>query len=341
MSEKYRIELRNRWRTTDETLQSLHADIRRLAALAYKGVPPEMRDQVTCDSFLDALAFKMRERQPTDLNSALRIALQLEVWAKEMNRHRGSPRPDRMEGRRVREINRKDEFHKNQDTTNSKRHTGYPRGVARNQAGAPAGGYRPPAAARYAAPSAPGGPTAPPRPRGQYPASYGRAEVAQPSRGNGNRNLYQAPVMFSGCYNCGDPSHHARECPTRPTTPAPQAVVPRQPDVQPMKRRSDKKIEKTCIRVKYHQHKLSALIDTGSDVSIAGQDVARKLGWPIHAHHTKEVSVVYKETMTISGVVRIWLRVGRRQIKAEILVSPDFEGLILGYDWLHQQGSVD
>ena len=66
MSEKYRIELRNRRRKTDETLSSLHADIRRLAALAYNDVTPEMRDQVTCDSFLNALgdpelAFKIRE----------------------------------------------------------------------------------------------------------------------------------------------------------------------------------------------------------------------------------------------------------------------------------------
>jgi len=223
MSEKYRIELRNRRRTTNETLQSLHADIRRLAALAYKGVPPEMRDQVTCDSFLDALgdaefcAFKIREQQPTDLDSALRIALQLEVWAKEMNRHRESPRLERTEGRRVREINRKDEFHKNQDM-NSKRHTRYPCGAMRNQ-GASAGGYRPPTPARYAAPNAHGRPAVPPRPRGQYPANYGRAEVAQPAGryGNRNGNLYQAPVMFPGCYNCGDPSHRARECTTRPT----------------------------------------------------------------------------------------------------------------------------
>jgi len=247
MSEKYRIELRHRWRAPDEMLQSLHADIRRLAALAYKGVPLEVRDQVTCDSFLDALgnaelAFKIRERQPSDLDSALRIALQLEVWAKEMNRHHESPWPERAEGRRVREINRKDESYKNQDM-NSKRHTGYPRGTARNQ-GASAGGYRPPAPARYAAPNAHGGP-APPRPRGQYPANYGRAEVAQPSGGYGNRNgnLYQTPVMFPGCYNCGDPSHRTRECPTRPdrpTTQAPQVATPRQPDVRPMKRRSDK-----------------------------------------------------------------------------------------------------
>jgi len=45
--------------------------------------------------------------------------------------------------------------------------------------------------------------------------------------------------------------------------------------------------------------------------------------------------------MIISGVRRISLKVGKRQIEAEILISPDFEGLILGYDWLHQQGSFE
>jgi len=65
------------------------------------------------------------------------------------------------------------------------------------------------------------------------------------------------------------------------------------------------------------------------------------MGWPIYVHHTKEVSVANKETMTINGIAWIWLRVGKRQIKAEILVSPDFEGLILGYDWLHRQGSFE
>jgi len=87
MSDKHRIELRNRRRNADETLQSVHSDIRRLAALAYPGVPPEMRETVTCDHFLDALGdpdlvFKIRERHPADLDSALKIALQLEVWQK-------------------------------------------------------------------------------------------------------------------------------------------------------------------------------------------------------------------------------------------------------------------
>ena len=50
-----RLELRNRRRSADETLQSLHSDVRRLAALAYNGMPSEIRDPVTCDHFLNAL----------------------------------------------------------------------------------------------------------------------------------------------------------------------------------------------------------------------------------------------------------------------------------------------
>ena len=53
------------------------------------------------------------------------------------------------------------------------------------------------------------------------------------------------------------------------------------------------------------------------------------------------MSVANQETMLISGVARVSLQVGKRQIEAEILISPDFEGLILGYDWLHQQGSFE
>jgi len=56
VSDKHRIELRNRRRRPNETLQSLHADIRRLAALAFPNVQPQMREEITCDHFLDALA---------------------------------------------------------------------------------------------------------------------------------------------------------------------------------------------------------------------------------------------------------------------------------------------
>ena len=87
-ADKHRIEIRNRRRKPDETLQSLHIDIRRLAALAFPSMEHRTREVIACDYFLDALAdpefaLKIRERYPEDLDSALRIALQLEVWTKD------------------------------------------------------------------------------------------------------------------------------------------------------------------------------------------------------------------------------------------------------------------
>ena len=93
MSDKHRIELRNRRRRKNETLQSLHSDVRRLAVLAYPDAQPKTREVISCDHFLDAIAdrdleLKIRERQPSDLDSTLNIALQLEVWSADSERHR-------------------------------------------------------------------------------------------------------------------------------------------------------------------------------------------------------------------------------------------------------------
>jgi len=67
VSDKHRIELRNRRRRKNETLQTLHSDVRPLAALAYPDAPPKTREVISCDYFLEAigdpgLALKIRER---------------------------------------------------------------------------------------------------------------------------------------------------------------------------------------------------------------------------------------------------------------------------------------
>jgi len=276
MSDKHRIEIRNRRRKADETLQSVHSDIRRLAALAYPNVPPEMREEVTCDHFLDALGdpdlvFKIRERHPADLDSALKIVLQLEVWATETTRHQDASKSGR-DGQRVREISAKqaeptvETLQKEVD--NMKKFVGYEQRAAKNPTGgAYTGNYRQPSANRYTAPSAYSGvPSAPPSSRGPHPASYGnRQNSARPPNGYGtnrNSNFYQAPNSNSGCFNCGNPAHRARDCPVpsaehqrpqqQPTPPPQPSALPR-PDVRPMKNHSSKQ-EKTCIWVKYRQH---------------------------------------------------------------------------------------
>jgi len=208
-AEKHRIELRNRRCRSDETLQSLHSDIRRLAALAYPNVEPQTRDVITGDYFRDALgdpdlALKVRERQPEDLDAALRIASQLEVLGADAVRLKEGPKPDRGESTRVREIsNRKPNGEayqkkleeKMEEKTEAKFAEFEGRIPATSSNGGFRGNYRPSGSIRHTAPNLYGG----------------------------------GPFREEG---------------------------------------------QDVYLVKYRQHKISTLIDTGSDVTITGEDVA-------------------------------------------------------------------
>ena len=320
---------------------------------------------ISCDHFLDAIAdpdleLKIRERQPSDLDSALNIALQLEVWSADSERRREVQKWEKGEDKKIREIsNRTDPG-------------------ATGNSGRPSN-FRQSHSFRRNAPDAYGGAPSgqiPPSPRGQNPANIGAKSgtfARPPVNPGAHGNSFRPPGQFAGCFQCGDPTHFIRNCPVlpaerqgplppqnpgqyhsppqpyqpppQPYPPQPQPLPPEpqqppQPDVRPVKDRSNKP-DKTCIWVKYRQYRLSALIDTGSDVSIASEDIAKRMGWEIHAGHIPRVNVANSNVMAISGVVRVPLRIGNHRTDSEILISPDFEGLILGLDWIAQQGRLD
>ena len=83
-TDKHRMELRYRRRHQNETLTDLHQDISRLMALAHPHLSSSSREVIACDYFIDSLndsnfALKVRERNPSSLDEALRISLQLEA----------------------------------------------------------------------------------------------------------------------------------------------------------------------------------------------------------------------------------------------------------------------
>jgi len=188
-ADKHRIELRNRRRKKGESISNLHVDIRRLAALAFPKVERKARESIACDHFLDALddpelALKIRERQPSDLDAALRIALQLEVWTTDTTRLKEA-KSDRVEPRRVREISHQSEPTKDTFQEMEKRIAELENRLAK----ANYNGYRP-------------------------PSTYGT------NRGN-NRNRYTNASSNSNsyansnltCFRCGDTTHLVRNCP--------------------------------------------------------------------------------------------------------------------------------
>jgi len=77
-----------------------------------------------------------------------------------------------------------------------------------------------------------------------------------------------------------------------------------------------------CIWIKYRQYKLSALLDTGSDVSIAGKEVAERLGWRIATHHIKQVNVANNEPMYVIGAAYVDLNVGGRIVESDSDYAP-------------------
>jgi len=80
--------------------------------LAYPEAQPKTREVISCDHFLDAIAdpdleLKIRERQPSDLDSALNIVLQLEVWSADSEKRREVQKCEKGEGRKIPEISNK------------------------------------------------------------------------------------------------------------------------------------------------------------------------------------------------------------------------------------------
>jgi len=59
------------------------------------------------------------------------------------------------------------------------------------------------------------------------------------------------------------------------------------------------------------------LLDTGSDVSIAGEEVAERLGWQITDHRIKQVNVANNERMYVIGVAYVDLNVGGRIVESD------------------------
>ena len=290
-ADKYRIEVKSRRRKAGESLQNLHSDIRRLVALAFPNLDHKARELMACDYFIDALddpnfALKVRERMPKNLDSALRIALQLEVWTKDVDR----VRQDLQKDRRNREVAKAEP--KKQDLTEalSKRITELEKQLAEV-----------------------------------------RNSKSNPSSAEGASSSVEREKRNGECWGCGDPNHRLWGCPKLST--------------EEKKRLDRRKIRPimdhsagTCITVRHKGRSIAALVDTGSDITIVGVNVARKHRWKVRPCELKSVKAANGEPMLIDGHTEVCLSVGRKLIRSNIYVSPDITDLILGIDWLRKQG---
>jgi len=339
-ADKHRIELKNRRRTKGETLKALHSDVRRLAALAFPDMDQKNREVVSCDYFIDALddpefGLKIREKHPVDLDSALCVALQLEVWVKDSERHAGMMDKAQSDSKKVREFTKSDsnqhgksDFRKIEVAELRKLVSEQQKVIEALQIG-------------------------------------DHVDALRPTSANEN----QKPKGPVSCYRCGQLGHIARNCPvslnqsnaagtsglvqhsgdqnpasgvanSRPgENNAAQQAVQRPSTIQHVRPISEKRVH-TCLRVRYKWHRMYALLDTGSDVTIAGRDMADRCDWILQGGEFSPIQIANGDELAIDGKVRVPIRVGGRSTEVDVLVTPDITGLILGVNWIEQKGPV-
>jgi len=91
---------------------------------------------------------------------------------------------------------------------------------------------------------------------------------------------------------------------------------------------------KTCIRVRYRAYKILALLDTGSDITIAGRDVADRCGWKLERRDVNPIKVANDEEIIVDGIATVELKVNGTSTEMDVFVTRDITGLILGIDWM-------
>jgi len=209
-------------------------------ALARPQLPSTSREAIACDYYIDSLndpdfALKVRERNPSSLDEALRIALQLEAWIRDTNRQKGDETGVKIKMRenRVATV----------ETSNSSKFTslksqidmlGKQLGGLMQQVTAQAADFVQPIPIMHRpsmnvtnSPVKPmqwqqnSKPTTGFRPKACFNCGdpshiKPQCPLLQPNVSN----TYQTPVNVQnqapqqqGCFTCGDPSHYKRNCP--------------------------------------------------------------------------------------------------------------------------------
>jgi len=218
-----------------------------MIALAFPNLDQCHRETIACDYLIDALAepdfvLKIGERAPDNLDEALRIALQLEVCTKDVERCRERPTKSVPQERRVRETG-KEPAAKESTEALTKRMTELEAQIQRLQS--PVAAYPVPIAMQ------------------STPKPVIKMKEDTVSVPNGNR-AERKPIE---CFGCGGTGHIRRECPEQGTAKAKKSDGPSARPVHTDQSRS-------FMTVTYKSRRIWVLLDTGSDVTLCNRQIA-------------------------------------------------------------------
>ena len=328
-SSLYQTQLGTRRQKDGEDLNSLVHDIRRLLTLAYPGPHSSHREIIAIRAFLDALrdkalALKVREREPTSLDEALKLALRLECYGKAEEESTGGT--DRRFGR-VKAVH--EEGHSTEIIRRVLKEELEPQRRRLEQLESLVETLRRPSTTAMADSGLV-----------QFAPTFNRSggqPVPRPKKdfGGSKRTFGRRAVR---CYDCQGAGHFARDCPERQpvTTGLEHGQTPPESVSEPSHVRFVEGSTNAYVPVKVNGRDLLALIDTGSELSLA----------PASLVHTKELRRSDQILRAANGTaIRI---LGETTLNCELsglsfeipcLVTEQLTELILGLEWLERQGA--
>jgi len=142
------------------------------------------------------------------------------------------------------------------------------------------------------------------------------------------------------CHRCGVEGHWARSCPQKrrgnsgmtPAVPEDKKSAQQEPKVQVVGEKDRKKI--TYLIIDYKGKKISALLDTGCEVSIVGRRIL-----PADVEllpPTRQLFAANRTRIPLLGSMNMQFAVREEIFSVTLAVTDAIDELILGIDWLSQ-----
>ena len=356
LTEKYRTEVRSRRRKPGESLDALCQDIRRLLILGYPGPSSSAHEAIAKDSFIDALSgelsIKVRERDPSTLESALHVALRLEAIHEAAAVRDASEDNNRAKGR-ARGVAVNDDRTTNNEILSTlqrmQSQLDADRRAFSGRLDSLESAMRHPTSSNGQQQLISNRPSAP-----RAWSATSQSSNGSPTSTNNGQNTSTATSGVQSttpraCYNCGDPTHLRRQCPnarnvngrrwqtgsantdTEPVQPGgPAAAASRGLHGQ-----LDNGHVYLAVYMGNKRH--LALLDSGCELSLAPSNVVgnkrlRPTSQRVHAANGSPIEIL--------GETEIEFSFGGRMSGATVLVSPDVSELMLGITWLTAKGGV-